>query len=113
MNETLNIRLPGAFDAASVSTLRRMRGDAPVASGDAGTGLPAGGSQSSASAFGAALASMRAAARRAFDSYRAYRDARATMHALQGLDDRTLHDLGYHRSEIESVAIELSVAKAR
>jgi uncharacterized protein YjiS (DUF1127 family) len=30
------------------------------------------------------------------------------MRALRALDDRTLHDLGYDRSQIQSVAIELS-----
>ena len=60
-----------------------------------------------------ALVSMHAALRRALASYRAYRDARETMALLRGLDDRTLHDLGYHRSQIESVAIEASITRAR
>jgi uncharacterized protein YjiS (DUF1127 family) len=38
------------------------------------------------------------------------RDARATYLALRELDARTLHDIGIHRSEILSVALELSGA---
>lgn len=38
------------------------------------------------------------------------RQARATYIALRGLDARTLHDIGLHRSEILSVALELGGA---
>ena len=38
------------------------------------------------------------------------RDARATYLALRDLDARTLHDIGLHRSEILSVALELAGA---
>ena len=35
---------------------------------------------------------------------------RATVETLQGLDDRTLRDLGFHRCEISAVAAELGGA---
>lgn len=43
---------------------------------------------------------------RAWLTYRRRRHARATYSALSDLDDRTLRDLGFHRSEIWSVAAE-------
>jgi uncharacterized protein YjiS (DUF1127 family) len=48
-----------------------------------------------------------AAARRFLDAWQRRRDRRATYLALRGLDDRTLHDLGFGRSEILSVAMDL------
>jgi uncharacterized protein YjiS (DUF1127 family) len=56
----------------------------------------------------ASLRSVRRALRRALARYRQHRAAVETMRALRALDDRTLHDLGYDRSQIQSVAIELS-----
>lgn len=44
--------------------------------------------------------------RRAWARHRRRRDTRAIFHALSGLDDRTLRDLGFHRCEILSVAAE-------
>jgi uncharacterized protein YjiS (DUF1127 family) len=43
----------------------------------------------------------------AVQRWRIQRDAHVTRRALAQLDDRTLHDLGFHRSEIGSVAAEL------
>ena len=45
---------------------------------------------------------------RAFVAYRRRRHTRAIYGALSELDDRTLRDLGFHRSEIWSVAAETS-----
>jgi uncharacterized protein YjiS (DUF1127 family) len=43
---------------------------------------------------------------RAWQRRRQRAQARAMYHALSTLDDRTLHDLGFERSEITSVASE-------
>ena len=45
-------------------------------------------------------------ARRAYTRYQQRREAWAVGAALRELDDRTLHDLGFDRSEIGSVAME-------
>ena len=122
MNEALNISPSSTFDAAYLSTMRRIRGDTPAANEDVGFRPAArelhdnartARAQAIADIIAGALVSTYAALRRAYASYRAYRDARETMAMLRGLDDRTLHDLGYHRSEIESVAIEVSIARMR
>lgn len=49
-----------------------------------------------------------AIARRAYARYRQRRQARVTYDILRRLDDRTLRDLGFDRSEIRSVAAELT-----
>ena len=51
--------------------------------------------------------------RRAHARYRQRRKARATYDALRHLDDRMLRDLGFDRSEITSVAAEISGTAAR
>ena len=58
----------------------------------------------------AAVRAAGAAARRAFARYQQRRQARAIYDALRQLDDRMLRDLGFDRSEIRSVAAELSGA---
>ena len=63
-----------------------------------------------------AAAAVRAAVafvRRAYDRYRQHREASAVGAALRELDDRTLHDLGFDRSEIGSVAMEAAGLAAR
>ena len=49
-----------------------------------------------------------AIARHALARHRQRRRARSTYDALRQLDDRTLRDLGFHRSEIRSVAAEIT-----
>jgi uncharacterized protein YjiS (DUF1127 family) len=49
-----------------------------------------------------------AIARRAYAHHRQRRQARAIYDALRELDDRTLHDLGFDRSEITSIAAEVT-----
>ena len=48
-----------------------------------------------------------AGARAAVATWQRRRERRATYLALRGLDDRTLHDLGFSRSEILSVALDI------
>jgi uncharacterized protein YjiS (DUF1127 family) len=54
----------------------------------------------------AAIQAAGAIARRAHARHRQRRQAMATCDALRRLDDRTLRDLGFDRSEIVSVAAE-------
>ena len=61
----------------------------------------------------AALSATVAYVRRAYTRYRQQREAWAVGAALRGLDDRTLHDLGFDRSEIGSVAMEAAGLAAR
>jgi uncharacterized protein YjiS (DUF1127 family) len=53
-----------------------------------------------------ALADLARAAARAWERQQRHREARAIRGALSELDDRTLCDLGFHRSEIGSIAAE-------
>ena len=65
------------------------------------------------SSLGDAAAALGAIVRRAWQHYRQRRQALATCEMLRGLDDRTLHDLGVHRSQIDSLAEELVGASER
>jgi uncharacterized protein YjiS (DUF1127 family) len=56
----------------------------------------------------AAIRTVDAIARRAYARYRQRRQGRATYETLRQLDDRTLRDLGFDRSEIRSVAAQLT-----
>jgi len=49
-------------------------------------------------------------ARRAITQWKHRQYARATYAALQGLDARVLRDLGFHRSELMSIAAEMAGA---
>jgi uncharacterized protein YjiS (DUF1127 family) len=56
----------------------------------------------------AMLEALAASARRAYARYRKWRRATVVYDALSRLDDRTLRDLGFDRSEIRSVAAEFT-----
>jgi len=56
----------------------------------------------------AAIQAVGAIARRAYARHRQRRRAKASYDALCELDDRALRDLGFHRSEIRSVAAEVT-----
>jgi uncharacterized protein YjiS (DUF1127 family) len=66
-----------------------------------------------ASVIRRATSAARGAILRAWKRYRQHRETRRIHDALRGLDDRTLRDLGFHRSEILSVASEASGAAER
>ena len=61
-----------------------------------------------ASIFEATLRTAGAVARRGYARWARRRHARATYLALSEIDERTLRDLGLHRSELMSVATEIS-----
>lgn len=56
----------------------------------------------------AAIESVGRIARRVRERYLQRRHAKLTYDALRQLDDRTLHDLGFDRSEMTSVAAEVA-----
>ena len=64
-------------------------------------------SQELARVIAAAWRAAGALAGRTFANWRRTREARATSRMLSALDDHTLRDLGFHRSEIGSVAAEV------
>ena len=57
---------------------------------------------------GALLGRLHIALRHALAQWRRLRDAHRMARSLAELDDRTLRDLGLHRSEISSMAAEVS-----
>jgi uncharacterized protein YjiS (DUF1127 family) len=61
----------------------------------------------------AAIQAALAMTRRAYARHRQRREARLAYSALQQLDDRTLRDLGFDRSELRSVAAEVTGEAAR
>lgn len=56
---------------------------------------------------GRALRTLRVAMRRIVARWRRYRQAAEMSASLHALDARTLRDLGFHRSEIDSVIAEI------
>jgi uncharacterized protein YjiS (DUF1127 family) len=50
---------------------------------------------------------------RAFAGFAKRMAARRTIAQLRGLDDRTLHDIGLHRSEIASLALDVGADRIR
>ena len=59
-----------------------------------------------------AIRAVRAIARRVVAWHRQRQQAKATFDVLHGLDDRTLRDLGFHRSEITSSVTQATGADA-
>jgi len=57
---------------------------------------------------GVPIAAVGSIARKAYARYRQLRQARATYDVLRHLDDWTLRDIGFDRSELKSVAAEMT-----
>jgi uncharacterized protein YjiS (DUF1127 family) len=60
--------------------------------------------------FAAAIRAARALARREYARHQQHRQMKSICDLLRDLDDHTLRDLGFHRSEISSVAAEMAGA---
>jgi uncharacterized protein YjiS (DUF1127 family) len=83
-------------------------GDAVVVEQRPPSGAP--GANAPGSRLSAALRSLRDFAARHYAAWRRQGRARDTLRALDELDSRTLRDLGFDRSELPSIAVELAAA---
>jgi uncharacterized protein YjiS (DUF1127 family) len=105
MNKSIHYESVATFDATIRGAVRRV-----VAEDTNSThALPARSDRSFPlqAFFVAAIRATRAFARRAYARHQQHRQMKSIGDLLRDLDDHTLRDLGFHRSEISSVAAEM------